>query len=480
MRSLRNQLMLGFALVTLVSALVTAVLANNRADETFRGYLAQSQALDSGIVERLAQFYAAQGSWENAAGLLLPGHPNGMNGMGGLGRGQNGFMGGSLALADAAGRIVANPGRITNNAVLSAAERSAAIPINVDNRTVGYLLAHTPRSAALPIAGERFLANLNTSLWTAGLLAGMLGLALGLLIARNLAAPLGLLADGARRMARGHFNERVPIAGPREVQTVAHAFNEMAATLESAELQRRRMMADIAHELRTPLTVIQGNLRALLDDVYPLSKQEVATVYQASLGLHRLVDDLRELSLAEAGRLNLDLQAVAVAPLLEREAAFFAETAASRGVGLNTAMIPALPAVQADPERVAQMLRNLISNALQHTPAGGTIMLGAELNNPAGQAQIRFTVDDTGNGIAPADVPHVFERFYRADKGRARETGGSGLGLAITAQLARLQGGTIGVSSEPGQGARFWFTLPVEPVSAAHAVTISEQAASKG
>jgi signal transduction histidine kinase len=281
----------------------------------------------------------------------------------------------------------------------------------------------------------------------------------------------------------------VSVAGPVEVRTVAAAFNEMAAALEAGEIQRRQMVADIAHELRTPLTVIQGNLRAMLDEVYPLSKAEVATIYEASLGLRRLVDDLREISLAEAGRLQLHPQPVAVAPLLHREAALFADTAAAQGVSLRAEPAADLPSARADPERLAQVLHNLVSNALRHTPAGGTIVLRAVLKDEGGSLRLRsgqgmhdetgaerhdhtdhfilhpsplilVEVSDTGAGIAAADLPHVFERFYRADRGRARADGGSGLGLAITRQLVRLQGGTIGVESAPGQGSRFWFTLP--------------------
>ena len=224
-------------------------------------------------------------------------------------------------------------------------------------------------------------------------------------------------------------------------------------------------------------TVIQGNLRAMLDDVYPLSKEEVATIYETTLGLRRLVDDLRELSLAEAGQLDLQVQPVAVAPLLAREVALFADLAAAQGVALQVDAPPDLPAALADPARLAQVLHTLVSNALRHTPAGGRVTLRATKDEGGRMrdedrasvalilhpsAFILFSVSDTGEGIAADDLPHVFERFYRADhRGRAREAGGSGLGLAITSQLVRLQGGTIGVESAPGQGARFWFALPV-------------------
>ncbi|MGQ9928431.1 MAG: sensor histidine kinase [Chloroflexaceae bacterium] len=456
MNRLWLQLTLGFTLVALVSIVTVAALANARARNTFRGYLAQSQALASGLVERLAEHYATYGSWEGVEALLERGPGVAQR----PGRGVGGPPWSGLALIDAEGRVVADPGGSAARLALSARELAEAIPIMVNGQVAGYLVARTPGTAPLPPAAQRFLDSLNSAFWTAGALAGGLGLVLSLLMAWGLAAPLRRLAVGARRIAAGQFNERVLVAGPAEVRTVATAFNDMAAALAAGEAERRQMVADIAHELRTPLTVIQGNLRAMLDEVYPLTRDEVARIYEASLGLSRLVDDLRMLSLAETGRLDLHVQAVAVGPLLAREAALFADLAAGQGVHLQVETPGNLPEALADPERLTQVLHNLLSNALRHTPAGGQITLRAQTAAGANGA-LRLEVEDTGAGIAPEDLPHVFERFYRADRGRTREQGGSGLGLTIAQELVRLQGGVMGVQSAPGQGARFWFTLPV-------------------
>ncbi len=454
MNRLWLQLTLGFALVALVSIVTVAALANARARDTFRGYLAQSQALESGLVERLAEHYATYGSWEGVEGLLARGPGAGQR----PGRGVGGPPGSGVVLTDAEGRVVADADGRAAGPTLSARELTQAIPIVVNEQVAGYVVTRASGAAALPPAAQRFLDGLNGAFWTAGALAGGLGLALGLLMAWGLAAPLRRLAAGARRIAAGQFDERVPVAGPAEVRTVATAFNDMAAALAAGEAERRQMVADIAHELRTPLTVIQGNLRAMLDEVYPLSRDEVARIYEASLGLSRLVDDLRMLSLAEAGRLDLHVQPVAVGPLLAREAALFADLAAGQGVHLHVETPGDLPEALADPERLAQVLHNLLSNALRHTPAGGRITLRAAARS---NGSVQLEVEDTGAGIAPEDLPHVFERFYRADRGRTRERGGSGLGLTIAHELVRLQGGAMGVESAPGQGARFWFTLPV-------------------
>lgn len=459
MKRLWLQLTLGFALVILIATLTVSLVANAWAETIFRSYLAQSQAVESGIIQQLADYYALHGGWAGVEPLLEVAHTAGM----GMGRGPGGMTRSSMALADAAGRVIADPNGLVGAATLSSWERAEALPIMLDDAPVGYLLARSTRSAALPAAAQRFLDALNNTLWVAGGLAAIVGLALGLIIARGLAAPLQRLAAGARRIAAGQLAARVAVRGPVEVQTVATAFNEMAAALEAGEAQRRTMVADIAHELRTPLTVVQGNLQAILDDVYPLNKAEIATIYTATQGLHRLIDDLRELSLAEAGRLDLRMQPAPIGPLLARETALFADLAAARKITLRIEADPALPAVQIDPERIAQVLHNLVSNALRYTPAGGGITLRALVQTDATAAappQMRCEVVDTGIGIAPEELPHLFERFYRVDRGRARDSGGSGLGLAIARQIVLLHDGSIGVTSAPGAGACFWFTLP--------------------
>ncbi|MEK7324020.1 MAG: ATP-binding protein, partial [Chloroflexota bacterium] len=242
----------------------------------------------------------------------------------------------------------------------------------------------------------------------------------------------------------------------REVADVANAFNDMADSLQRAETLRRNLMADIAHELRTPLTVLQGNLRALLDGVYPLELGEIATLYDETRLLNRLVDDLRELSLAEAGQLRLNLQATDVRALLQT-AASFAPVAEAQDLSLAVEMNDGLPLVNTDPDRLAQVIRNLLSNALRHTPGGGKVTVSASTE----KKMIRVVVADTGDGIPADELPYVFDRFYRGDKSRARASGGSGLGLAIAKTWVAAMGGEIGVESEPGRGSRFWFTVPV-------------------
>ena len=384
-----------------------------------------------------------------------------MGGM--LGRG-----GPQITLASADGLVVYSASAERAGDRMGQADRAAALPIVVDGRVAGYLLVQAGAGAAMSQAGQQFLSRVNWALLQAGLLAGALGAVLGVVIARSLAAPLSRLSAAARQIARGQLGERVAIAGAAEIADTARAFNEMADSLQRAELLRQNMIADIAHELRTPLTVIQGNLRAILDDVYPLEKAEIATIYDETVLLSRLVGDLRELARAEAGQLALDLQPVDVVPLIHSTIAPFETAAAEQGVRLMTELPDGLPAVCADPGRVRQVLHNLVANALRYTPAGGTIAISAAQagGHPASaQAFVTFTVADTGQGIAAADLSHVFERFWRADRSRTRDQGGSGLGLAIAKQIVEAHGGQLGVESQLGAGSQFWFRLPTFAMS---------------
>ncbi|MCC7164823.1 MAG: HAMP domain-containing protein [Anaerolineae bacterium] len=286
----------------------------------------------------------------------------------------------------------------------------------------------------------------------------ILAIALGTLMSRSFTAPLNQLAAAAKRYAARDWSQRVPVRGAQEIVEVSTAFNQMADELEKQETLRRNLMADIAHELRTPLTVMQGNLRAMLDEMYPLDRAEIATLYDETRLLARLVDDLRELALADAGKLPLKLEAVNPNEILNTAAANFAIPADAQDVRFEPLGLINLPPVHADADRFAQVLRNLLANALQHTPAGGAITLGAARQNSA----LGVFVRDTGAGIEARDLPQVFDRFYRADKSRTRATGGTGLGLAITKAWVEAMGGKIGVESQEGQGSTFWFTLPLE------------------
>lgn len=469
MRRLWVQLAFAFGAITLVSVALVAWMANVRTNADFRSFMGRSAVLEANLPAELSTFYAAQGSWAGVDQLLKDvrfgaGQGSGFGSMAGNGRGLRNQGSNSLVLTDAAGRVVYASTTPVSNTLLTSRELAEGVPIETTGTVVGYLVLRTAANSALPLAAERFLAQINLALIQTGVFVGVVGIGLGILVARSLVAPLSSLVGAARQIAHGDLSQRIPQSGPTEVAEAAQAFNEMVAALETSETERRRMVADIAHELRTPLTVIQGNLRAILDEVYPLSRAEIATIYDATLGLHHLVDDLRELSLAEAGQLRLNRDHVELADIIEHSVALFTDLATQQQVELRADLAPDLAPVNADPHRIAQVLNNLVANALRYTPPGGRVVIKAEPATDSADA-ICISVSDTGSGIAPADLPHVFDRFWRADRSRSRGQGGSGLGLAIAYQIVALHEGTMGVTSRLDTGSRFWFALPIVPTA---------------
>jgi two-component system OmpR family sensor kinase/two-component system sensor histidine kinase BaeS len=269
--------------------------------------------------------------------------------------------------------------------------------------------------------------------------------------------PLAHLTEATRDVAAGDLDVRVPSHYPGEAGELASAFNQMTEDLARADELRRNLTADVAHELRTPLSVIRGKLEGVLDGVYPATPEHLEPVVQETELLTRLVEDLRLLAHAEAGQLALKRQPMAIGDLLRDAQVNFSPQAADRGVTLALDLPGDLPPVMADRRRIAQVLGNLLSNALRHTPEGGCVTLSAAEK----EETVEVAVSDTGAGIPSEDLPYVFERFWRGDASRSRVSGGTGLGLAIAKQLVEMHGGEIGVDSTLGEGAVFRFTLPI-------------------
>jgi signal transduction histidine kinase len=283
-------------------------------------------------------------------------------------------------------------------------------------------------------------------------------LIISMILARVIGRPLETLTRAVRRMGAGDLTQRVPEYGSAETVQLARSFNAMAANLDASQRLRQQMVADVAHELRTPLANIRGYLEAIEDGVVEADEATLRILRDEAAHLNRLVDDLQELAQAEAGNLRLDRGPIAPAMLVARATDAVRARAADQGIALTVEVPDDLPAVVADPQRITQVLHNLLTNALTHTPTGGAVAVGARAE-PGGM--VAFAVADTGAGIAPADLPHIFERFYRADSSRSRATGGSGLGLTIARRIVEAHGGQIAVTSDLGRGSRFTFTLPI-------------------
>ncbi len=490
MKRLWVQQTLAFSIVVIVIMGAVVLRINQSANVEFRKYvtLGKMKTPGSGL-QKLVAYYQLQGSWEGVESLLaksvyfddkkgiLLGTELSESEWLGL-KGEKRLP--DVLLADAGGQIVFDSTGKAKGKLLDHREQAYSWPITLADdgdatdkaRPIGQLLLFYPVTAPLDQREQQFLDRLEFLLLISTALAVTLIVVVGAFLNRRLNAPLQRLATAARAVAAGDLEQQVDAGGSIEVAQVGQAFNEMTAALKEAETLRQNMVADVAHELRTPLSVLQGNLWAILNNAYPLEKAEISRLYDETRLLSRLVEDLRELALADAGQLDLNLQPIDASRIIRNTVDALALVAEVQEVNLSAQLPDDLAPVQADPDRVAQVLRNLLVNALRHTPPGGWVTVSATAKSRRhsfGIETLEIAIADTGEGIAPEDLPHVFERFWRADPARARSgagaeerlAGGTGLGLAVAQSLVEAQGGRIWVESTSDEGTIFRFTLPL-------------------
>jgi signal transduction histidine kinase len=324
----------------------------------------------------------------------------------------------------------------------------------------GMGLGNPAMSAQVDAAlADAFRAALGQGLLVAGAAAVASAIAASLLVSRRIAGPIHELAGASSRIANGEYAERVRTGGSDELGELGSSFNAMAAALEATERRRSELIGDVAHELRTPLATLRGSMEGLLDGVVQPTDETWARLYDETGRLQRLVDDLQELSRAEARQLSLQPRRIPVVDLVRGAVARVDSAYAEKGVTLEMEVAPSVADVYADGDRALQVLTNLLGNALRYTDAGGTVRVAA-VQAPHGQ--VALSVSDTGVGIPTEHLARIFERFYRVDKSRSRALGGSGIGLTIARALVEAMGGRIWAESPgAGRGATFTFTLPV-------------------
>lgn len=445
--SLRFRLLVTFAIVVSVAVGTVAIFASQSTRTEFRRSVQvildyPNLSVDSKIAvinKHLIQHHGERDIWESLQDLLER--------MGQTSRTR-------FVMADLEGNVTADStGEFLNSSIDTERSRPFAAFL-IDGRPIlAYLVPL--ESGTLEAVETRFTGSVNRSLILAIGAASAVAFLLTLLLSRSITGPITSLTQAAQRMEKGDLSQRVSVQTGGEVGELANAFNAMADGLARLEQLRRNMVTDVAHELRTPLSNVRGYLEAVKDGVITPSPEVINSLHEEAMLLNRLVDDLQELALAEAGQLKMEPQAISLAEVTEKVVQLLEPQAAQKGLRMQVAVPADLPAVEADPERLGQVLRNLLVNAVTHTPAGGAIRVSAKAEG----SMVAVGVQDSGNGIAAEHLPYIFERFYRADRSRTRATGGAGLGLAIVKQLVEAQGGKVSITSQVGQGTTVTFTL---------------------
>jgi len=435
MRSITFKLVLAFLAVSLVGIAWMAVSAGQITQRVFGSFLdAQNQEV---LLNRLSDYYITNGGWQGVEVLITK-----QSFVNEFGRG--------FILTDEKGSIIFPDSRRLPEVQRLRQRMGDEVPIFVDGQVVGAIIPGSNRLIERPFVAEifnRFYRNL---------LIGALGaiavsLLLGLFLARTLTRTLRELTAATRAVAKGDLTQRVKIRSNDELGELALSVNQMTADLEHSRDLRRKMIADIAHDLRTPLSVILGHAEALNEGALPPNSDTFYIIHDEAQRLNRLVDDLRILSLSDAGELQLSCTFVSLEELLEHVAAAYTPHARKKNIVLQVHLAPSLPNVNIDQDRMMQVLGNLLDNALRYTPVDGCITLSAGCSS----SHVELRVQDSGPGIPAEDFIFVFDRFYRGDKSRRRVEGGSGLGLAIAKSIVELHGGVIRVESEPGKGVVF-------------------------
>jgi signal transduction histidine kinase len=449
MHSLRFRLLLTFMIVIAVALGTLALVSSRATTARFEHYVQANVERDQRIYTEISTLYGRHlGAAEIQRAVEQIGKTYGER----------------IVLTDTMGRIMADSAGELVGQVLDPQQPPPGLTLVfppgaplLDQISVAPLPFFGMVRPALGAREASFLGAVNQALILAGLAAGTIALLLALVLSRRILRPVEALTAAARKMEQGDLSQRVDVNAKDEIGELAHAFNAMASGLARVEQLRRNMVSDVAHELRTPLSNIRGYLEALQDGVAEPSPALIGSLHDEALLLSRLVDDLQDLALAEAGQLTLVRRPMALRDIVEPVVQAMQPRARKQNLCVNMVLPPDVPPVIVDAERIGQVLRNLLQNAFTHTPPGGQIMISATTID----AMVAVKVRDTGHGIAAEHSPYVFDRFYRADRSRSRATGGAGLGLAIVKQLVQAHGGDVRVASTLGVGTTFTFTVPV-------------------
>lgn len=471
MSSLYLRLLLVIVGVSLLAVTMVALISSRTTSDEFRRFVKTGNGTDlERIRPDLLAHYEKQGNWVGVLPLLER---------------LSNISGKQLILTDAGQSIVAvAPTTLRESSIKFMADGNLQLERRQESGgrllVEEFVIANPPRTELRNSAGElvgnlylvpargddgdemnqnqkRFLGTVNRSLMLAGGASAAVALIVAFFLARRILRPVQALTLAAKRMKDGDLTVRVEPQGNDELAELGRAFNSMAEVMTDTEELRRNLVSDVAHELRTPLTSVRCQLEAMQDGLAEPNEAAINSIHEEVMQLNRLVEDLQELAMADAAQFSLSLQSVSLKEQAEQVARLLQPLALRRSVSIEVGVPEDLPLAIADPGRLRQILTNILQNAIMHTAAGSKVTMSAKLD----QSHIEVTIHDSGSGISPEHLPHIFDRFFRSDESRSRATGGSGLGLAIVKQLVELHGGKVWAESQPGVGTAIRFTLPV-------------------
>lgn len=456
MRSISTKLILAFLSIGVVSVAIIFLTARwNTRLEFIRFLSDQSQSV---VVTSLMEYHRQYGSWEGVEALFIKGDRPGL----GMGPGPHIDMMQPYLLADPNGYVIVANGRYKIGERLSGEQLEIGTLLMEDGKIIGILIPLGGAFQQSPRELE-FIERTNRTLFYGALIGAVIALVLGVFLSRAITRPIRELTRATHAISAGDLSQQVPVRTNDELGELARAFNKMSAELSRSVNARKQMTADIAHELRTPLSLILGHAEAVHDGVLPPTKENFEIIREEAARLEHLVEDLRTLSLADAGELSILPQPTEPDRLLREVTSLFQYQAQKKNISLQLDIAPHLPTLEVDPGRMTQVLTNILDNALRHTPEGGRITLSAK---QAGE-RVELAIQDSGPGLPKEETERIFERFYRADASRRRDEGGSGLGLAIAKSIVQAHNGQVWAESEPGKGLKIIISLPQQSESGA-------------
>lgn len=475
--SLRTKLVLAFSLVVIGLIAFLVFFINQDNSRQVQNFMTRGGMFGyEKVVQQLEEYYRKNGSWKGVSTVAETAQPEIMGGMGmnmmnptanGIGNSNGNGTGGQspnegkFTIADKDLVVVWSSANVELGSKLTSSDKSSSLSLETEpGIVVGYLLV-SGRRAVQSSEVSPLLKNLRTAVLRSGLIAGILAFIIAIILANGLLRPVKLLTQAADSLSHGKLSARVVVKGKDEIAHLGNSFNSMAENLEAAQTRKKAMTADIAHELRSPLAVQKAQLEAMQDGIVPINQESLQTVVDQTNFLTRLVDDLRTLALVDAGELPLELEDIDITALCAQVVERFHPQAGQQQVklGYKNSSGKDVVLIKADPDRITQILGNLISNALHHTNEDGEITLEVTKKKDI----VSISVKDNGCGIPEADLPHLFERFYKGDKSRTREKASStGLGLSIARNLARVHGGDLNAENNNEGGANFILTLPIK------------------